>query len=173
MGRNIANQFKDIVMGGVKTHAYNELSRLMRIGAIELLDLESEIEGFYSITGNLHKSLAVGIYYNGTLEDIVYMKGDKPTMLSLAEGQPYPYNKPYYGGKHHKGTYVGEIGEGGKDGVKEANDFLHGFDPENKNGFSLVVVAGMEYAEFVETKRNHDVLSNLADQASSIIGSLK
>lgn len=172
MSSGLDKQFKAII-GNLKSFVYKELSRLMRTGAIELLDLESDIEGFYSITGNLHKSLAVGIYYDGALVDIVYMKGDEPTMRSLAEGQPYPYDKPYYGGKYHKGTYVGEVGEGGKDGAEEASAFLHDFNPENKKGFSLVVVAGMEYAEFVQFKRGHDVLSNLMDQTTVIIGSLK
>lgn len=173
MAGKIAEQFKDIVINGANAYAYDRLSYLMRIGAVELLDLESDIEGFYSITGNLHKSIAVGIYYDGVLNDIVYMKGDEPTMKSLAKGQPYPYNKPYYGGKHHKGTYVGEFGEGGQDGKEEAEKFLNDYNPTNKDGFSLVVVAGMEYSEFVEMKNGHDVLSNLADQAPVIIGSLK
>lgn len=172
MVNSLVEQFANI-KGNLLSIVHNNISRLLRTGAVELLDLEADIEGFYSITGNLHKSIAVGIYYKGALVDIVYMKGDEPTMRSLAEGQPYPYDKPYYGGKYHQGTYVGEVGKGGKDGQEEANAFLHDYSPENKSGFSLVVVAGMEYAEFVEMKRGHDVLSNLVDQAPVLIGSLK
>jgi hypothetical protein len=42
----------------------------------------------------------------------------------------------------------------GDDGVKEGKDFLRSLIANNQKGLVLIVVAGMNYAAYVETKRN-------------------
>lgn len=167
---SIDKQFDEIIRNKILAIAKERLNKICASAAKAYMDEIDIARGFFDVTGNLYQSFAVGIYYDGSLVDVVRVGGKDPLMTSLAEGQVFPF-RYYYSGQAVSGRpYIGEVGDGYQWGPEESEEFLRGFKPMNKKGFSLVVVAGMDYAEFVESKANHDVLSKLRDDAMIIFG---
>lgn len=123
---------------------------------------------YWDVTGNLYKSTAVGTYYNGMLQSIHNAPGPRPTRLTLAEGERYDLEHYYRdsGPLHSVAKYRGEYGEGGQDGPSAAVDLLYSLE-HNKGKYeqtwNLMLVAGVDYAKFVEAKKGHDVISSLRD----------
>ncbi len=123
---------------------------------------------YWDVTGNLYKSTAVGTYRNGELQSIHYAPGPNPTRLTLAKGERYPLDHYYRdsGPLHSITRYRGEYGEGGQNGPSTAEDSLY-FHERNKGKYDLtwnmLLVAGVDYAKFVEMKKGHDVISSLRD----------
>ncbi len=123
---------------------------------------------FKDITGNLYKSIAVGTYYKGELQSEHYAPGPEPTRRTLAVGEPYtlthfyraswPWRQQYYR------AYRGEYGDGGQSGPEEAENELiyreHGRSSRHAT-WQLLLVAGVDYAKYVEVKGGHDVISSL------------
>ena len=62
--------------------------------------------------------------------------------------------------------YRGEYGSGGKYGVSVAHRSLAQRHPSGT--YAIVAVVAMEYAKFVQNKRNHDVLTGLRDELPGI-----
>ena len=165
---SIDKQFDEIVKKKMMAIAKERLDKIC-VSAAKAYMEEIDIErGFFDVTGNLYQSFAVGIYYDSVLKGVVRVDGKDPLMPSLAEGQVFPFRLYYSGEAVSERPYIGETGEGYQWGPEESEEFLKDYKPANKKGFSLVVVAGMDYAEFVESKANHDVLSKLRDDAMII-----
>jgi hypothetical protein len=83
---------------------------------------------FRNRTGNLEDSYGYGVYKNGTIQGEPFITSPKAT-------------KP----------------NNGKYGYREARDFLNSYRPSS-DGWTLVVIAGMEYASFVQFYFDLDVL---------------
>lgn len=125
---------------------------------------------YNDVTGNLYKSTAVGTYYNGSLQSIHYAPGPEPTRLTLAAGERYNLDRYYRASFSFKDSgrkpYKGEFGEGGQNGPATAEDELL-YREHNKGRYDatwqMLLVAGVDYAKFVEVKKGHDVISSLRD----------
>lgn len=125
---------------------------------------------YNDVTGNLYKSTAIGVYYKGSLQSIHYAPGAQPTRPTLAKGETYNLDR-YYGSSFSfkdsgRKPYKGEYGEGGEKGPDTAEDLLyfkeHGYG-KYTTAWQMVLVAGVDYAQFVERKKGHDVISSLRD----------
>lgn len=122
------------------------------------------------VTGNLYKSTAAGTYYNGSLQSIHYAPGPDPTRPTLAKGERYNldryYRSPFSFKDSGRKPFKGQYGEGGEDGPSTAEDELlyheHGKGRYDST-WEFLLVAGVDYAKFVEVKRKHDVISSLRD----------
>lgn len=165
---SLEKQFRDNVVKAVLEEAIRRIHRVCVNAAKAYMEEIDTARGFFDVTGNLYQSFAVGIYLNGLLIGIERVSGDEPLMTSLEKGEAFPFERYYSGDDVEGKPYIGEIGEGNQWGPAVAEYFLRNHQPENKIGFSLVVVAAMDYAEFVESKANHDVLSKLRDDAEMI-----
>lgn len=121
------------------------------------------------VTGNLYKSTAVGTYYNGALQSIHYTPGPEPTRPTLAAGERYNLDKYYRSSFSFKDSgrrpYKGEYGEGGEYGPNAAWDELVSREHSKYQGMTwqMLIVAGVDYAKFVEIKRGHDVITSLRE----------
>lgn len=125
---------------------------------------------YNDVTGNLYKSTAVGTYYNGSLQSIHYAPGPEPTRPTLAKGERYNLDRYYRSSFSFKDSgrrpYKGQYGEGGQNGPSAAEDEL--LYHEHSKGrydhsWEFLLVAGVDYAKFVEVKRKHDVITSLRD----------
>ena len=137
---------------------------------------ESERE-FDHVTGNLWKSIAVGTFYKGTLMSIHHTPGPDPTRPTLAKGERYNLSH-YYGnpvpldmmgsGKKKRKPFRGRYGSGGQDGESAAEDALLSMELDGMGLFTwrLAIVAGVDYANFVEKHFGHNVISSLGQYMS-------
>lgn len=123
---------------------------------------------YHDVTGNLYKSIAVGVYYNGTLQTVHTSPGPDPKMPSLSRGQKYPY-KEYYDGTPVTRPYRGEYGKGGQWGPEAGENMLweqeFGGAPKGRRSMTwqLRLVAGVDYANFVQTVKGLDVMTGLRE----------
>ncbi len=117
------------------------------------------------VTGNLYKSTAVGTYYKGALQSIHATPGPEPTRLTLAKGERYNLDRYYRSSFSFKDSgrkpYKGQFGEGEQNGPATAEDALYYRENGKELTWQMLLVAGVDYARFVETKRDHDVISSL------------
>ncbi len=153
------------------------IGRLSAI-AYEMVSVYASTKDYHDVTGNLLNSFAVGIYHKGKLVNVVdaiNVGREPPTRPSLAKGERYNLSTYYSGkparrllqdGKTVTRPYVGEYGSGGKDGVSIARRSLSRKHPSAT--YALIAVVGMEYAKFVQNKRNHDVITSLRDELPGI-----
>lgn len=124
---------------------------------------------YNDVTGNLYKSTAVGTYYKGALQSIHTTPGPEPTRLTLEKGEKYNLDRYYRSSFSFKDSgrkpYRGQYGEGGQNGPATAEDELLYREHGSPSGatWQMVLVAGVDYAKFVETKRGHDVISSLRE----------
>ena len=137
---------------------------------------ESE-RGFDHVTGNLWKSIAVGTFYKGTLMSIHHTPGPDPTRPTLAKRERYNLSH-YYGnpvpldmmgsGKKKRKPFRGEYGKGGQDGESAAEDTLLSMELDDMGLFTwrLAIVAGVDYANYVEKHFGHNVISSLGQYMS-------
>ena len=107
------------------------------------------------VTGNAYTSVTIGVYQG---KKLVYANWNgkhvqKPTMTSLAEGQPYPLPEYYDGNSVNEeyGPYVGEYGSG-KQWGPQAGPWAIYSQRYNKDvagkGFSMIVAIPMSYAGY-------------------------
>lgn len=146
--------------------------------ALEMVQVYAGTKDYYDVTGNLLNSFAVGVYHKGKLVRIVDANDvgrEPPTRMSLAKGEKYNLSAYYTGapvihvmpdGKTISRPYQGEYGSGGQDGVSAAHRSLQQRHP--KSTYALIAVVAMQYAKFVQNKRNHDVMTTLRDEMPSI-----
>lgn len=140
--------------------------------ACEMLRIAYEKKDFISVTGNLINSFAVGIYYKGELQQMVTadtMKIDPPRRRSLRKGQTYPVTRWYdpvepYAGTKGTPAYQAETGRGGVSGREAAIRKLKEIHPWKRDTYAVIMVAPMEYADFVQTVHEHDVLTGVRDE---------
>lgn len=156
------------VIKKVRQETVVRMQRKMDHAAEMTMKAADRSRDYDDVTGNLYKSTAIGTYYKGSLQSIHYAPGPKPTRLTLAAGERYNLSKYYRSSFSIKNgkrrPYRGEYGEGGQDGPAAAEDIL--WYKEHNQGrydmtWQMLLVAGVDYANFVETKRNHDVISSL------------
>ena len=145
---------------------------------IDMVERYASTKDYHDVTGNLLNSFAVGVYHNGKINRIVDASSvglEPPTRQSLAKGELYDLTYYYSGkparhltedGKKLTRPYRGEYGSGGKDGVSVAHRSLIQRHPSGT--YAIVAVVAMEYAKFVQNKRNHDVLTGLRDELPGI-----
>lgn len=98
--------------------------------------------GFNNRTHNLEDSYGYAVYKDGVMQGDVFITNPKATQTVR-----------------------------GKSGHDEAIKFLKGYSAAT-NGFSVVVVAGMEYASFVEFYYGLDVLQSSQVQAEQVANKL-
>ena len=150
--------------------------KMERAASKVIAKAESE-RGFDHVTGNLWKSIAVGTFYKGTLMSIHHTPGPDPTRPTLAKGERYNLSH-YYGnpvpldmmgsGKKKRKPFRGEYGKGGQDGESAAEDTLLSMELDDMGLFTwrLAIVAGVDYANYVEKHRGHNVISSLGQYMS-------
>ena len=139
--------------------------------ACEMLKTAYETKDFISVTGNLINSFAVGIYYKGELQQMVTadnMRIASPKRKSLRKGQTYPVTRWYdpvepYAGTRDTPAYKAEIGRGGVSGRDAAIKKLKEIHPWKRDTYAVIMVAPMEYADFVQAEHGFDVLTGVRD----------
>lgn len=128
----------------------------------------SRYKDYNDVTGNLYKSTAVGTYYKGKLINTYHVPGPSPTRKTLARGERYNLEAYYNGWDTHLlgRPFVGQLGKGGEDGESAGEKKLLDSDKRNylrKDDLTwqMKVVAGVEYASYVEKVKKHDVLTGI------------
>ena len=167
---SLADQFslkaKDILG---RKHVKSIINKLTAV-AYDMVSIYASTKDYHDVTGNLLNSFAVGVYHRGKLVNVVDagdVGREPPTRPSLAEGESYdlpvyyseePSRKMLPFGEESR-SYTGEYGSGGKNGVNVARRSLSQRHPSGT--YALIAVVAMEYAKFVQNKRNHDVITSL------------
>lgn len=175
---SLAEQFalmaKDVLGRQTSESIIKKLSAVAR----DMVSVYASTKDYHDVTGNLLNSFAVGIYHRGKLVNVVDADDigrEPPTRPSLAKGEQYNLQTYYSGqpsthvmpdGKTVARPYRGEYGSGGKNGVDVARRSLLGRHPSGT--YALIAVVAMEYAKYVQNKRNHDVLTSLRGELPGI-----
>ena len=103
------------------------------------------------------------------MQTIHYAPGPDPTRVTLEAGERYNLDKYYRSPFSFKDSgrrpYKGEYGEGGEYGPNAAWDELVSREHSKYQGMTwqMLIVAGVDYAKFVEVKRGHDVTTSLRE----------
>ena len=166
---SLSEQFMNIEKK-IRQMAVVKMQQKMDHAAEMTMKAADKSRDYNDVTGNLYKSTAVGTYYNGSLQTIHYAPGPEPTRLTLAAGERYNLDRYYRSLFSFKDSgrkpYKGEFGEGGQNGPATAEDELlyreHG-KGGSEDTWQMLLVAGVDYAKFVEVKKGHDVISSLRD----------
>lgn len=164
------DEFMMNVTKRVRQEARAKMQQKMEAAAEATLAKADKHRGFDDVTGNLYKSIAIGTYYNGELQTIHHTPGPEPTRPTLAAGETYDQPRYYRGtmdvkwmkGKPFKGKY----GEGGQNGPATAEDALLYQEHSKGRGnatWQMSLIAGVDYANYVQTVRKHDVLTELRE----------
>lgn len=161
----------------IQQEAATKMQQKMDRAAAKVIAKANSEREFSHVTGNLWKSIAVGTFYQGELVSIHHTPGPDPTRPTLAKGESY--NLPYYygssvpldmmtSGKKRRKPFRGEYGEGGQDGERAAEDALFSMELDGMGMFTwrLAIVAGVDYANYVEKHRGHNVISSLGQYMS-------
>lgn len=110
-------------------------------------------ESWCDQTGNLRSSIGYLILKDGV--EIVDFGFDS------SYGKPQRKSKVEYTTKDGKTvSFMATIKGGGAEGAETGRRYARSLISANSNGFVLLVVAGMEYAEIVESRDNKDVLAS-------------
>lgn len=161
----------------VKEYTKEMMLENMEKMATEVLRTAYAERDFISVTGNLINSFAVGIYYRGELVRVVGaadMGIEKPVRVSLSPGEKLSVTRwwddvPIFPTKSGEpGKYIGNIGPGRVDGRQAAIQKLKSVKPWKRDTYSLIVVAPMVYADYVQDKMGHDVLTSVRDAMPQI-----
>ncbi len=106
-----------------------------------------EQAGVYrNITGNTRGSIAYGIYKDGVLKDIMFNDPSYILRSTLKKGERY-------------NDFVAPTGKTNYYGDRASEKFLQSYKPLSK-GISIVFVVGTYYAEYLERKRDLNVLTD-------------
>ena len=129
---------------------------------------------FHSVTGNTMNAYACGAYLDGMLKGFATSYdalNHEPVRMTLKKGEMY--DRPYYwGGDAVMGKpYTGETGDRHYWGQEEAYRFLQTHRPSGK-GWRYLVVVATDYAKYIETRKNADVITSLHDGFAAISGSV-
>ena len=161
---SLADQFAIMAKNVIGRKTTEAILEKLSLVAYDMVERYASTKDYHDVTGNLLNSFAVGVYHNGKINRIVDASSvglEPPTRQSLAKGELYDLTY-YYSGKPASGEY----GSGGKDGVSVAHRSLIQRHPSGT--YAIVAVVAMEYAKFVQNKRNHDVLTGLRDELPGI-----
>lgn len=163
---SLETQFQNIIKK-VRQESVTKMQSKMERAAEKVVQNASRYRDFHDVTGNLYKSIAAGTYYKGTLMTIHHTPGPSPTRATLAKGERYNLES-YYGGQSVTQLgrpYRGETGAGGERGEEKAEELLFDSSGDRSTGttWQLKVVAAVSYAKYVETAKQHDVITGLRD----------
>lgn len=168
----MADDVKSFIMNvqkKIRQQAAVKMQQKMEHAAAMVVAKADSERGFDNVTGNLYKSIAVGTFYKGNLESIYHTPGPNPTRPTLAKGETYNLARYYQSPVDIKMTgrkpFVGRFGRGGQSGADAAEDTLFSMEYDGiKNGMTwmLALVAGVEYANYVEKVKGHNVISSLS-----------
>ena len=170
---SLAEQFTAKFAKSIEAKCKKQALKILYNTACDLVSSYAETKDYHDVTGNMLNSFAVGVYNDGKLMYIVDAQDvarDEPMRRTLAAGEKY--DLPYYydgeevekdlpGGSKAK-PYVGEYGKGGQDGRMAARRSLAQRHPKSR--YALIAVVAVQYAKYVQNKKNHDVLTSMRDQ---------
>lgn len=132
------------------------IQRLATFGEMLLDDAKGAKRGWNSFTGNTITSLAFGVYENGSLTDIVFVSGVKPPVhAKIQNGETLYLENPYEGESR---AVTGRVDIYDAWGDETSVQTLSTLRPKNGNG--IIITTGTEYSEFLERKRDFNVLSD-------------
>lgn len=129
-----------------------DLKVAFQLACMEVVANAKRVNTYIDQTGNLRSSIGYVIYYNGKEIESSF------SATPAAKGAKYIQM-----GKNSKGEKYGHVketpGGTGQDGAEKGLAYARSIANESGNdGFVAVVVAGMEYALYVESK-GYDVLT--------------
>lgn len=150
--------------------AVSKMQKKMDHAASMTMKVADKLATFDDVTGNLYKSIGAGTYYKGELQSIHLTPGPPPLRPTLAKGEPFNldkyYDSPFSFKDSGREAFVGQYGEGGQIGPRAAEDLLFSIEHSMRatdSAWQIYLVAGVSYANFVEVKRKHDVITSLRD----------
>lgn len=127
----------------------------------------SELRGFRPLTGNLNNSLGVALYKDGKCIEAhgsIEITGKRPVRTTLKKGdlfwEPMTWNGNAMEGPLPKMDWVGDKNIWAD---VEVLKWLERYAPKKK-GFSYRIVSIVDYAKYLETKDNVNVLSDIVDR---------
>lgn len=135
MGVKMQGELPLANIADLEEQMYNAMVKIGEVG----VEYAVNMHGFQNQTFNLQDSYGYAIYYNGQMA-----------------GNPMMVDK--------KADYPKEVGGLTYSGREEGIKALEGFNPPEQ-GWSVVVVAGMVYASFVEEYYGLDVLLGSEQEA--------
>lgn len=169
---SIATEFNQKVIRGSRRIITARMNRMManaceNIMSSNVVTSLRENQVFYNVTGNLYKSIAAGAYYRGELINIATSPGKSPTRPTLKAGERYDLPQ-YYGGNKvgKKRAYRAPSDSpsmGGENGERAGEDALEWFSAPRSYTWMLRVVAGVNYASYVENVTGHDFMTNIRE----------
>lgn len=155
------------VFNNVNRKIYLRMIKLMHEAAMETMQEAYKLRGFKDVTKNLINSFAVGGYYQGDLLFMVTasdMGIDPPRRSSLKYKQ-----KAKIVGTDKWFVADDPKSKGGQNARSLARQILQSTHPPKRMTYALVIIAPMEYAEWVEKKKKHDVLSGVHNEMPAIV----
>lgn len=111
--------------------------------------------GFKNLTGNTITSFAYGIYIDKGLEQVGLYNGEKAIRSKLSKGEIF--RGIDYDGNERRG-FRADVDTDGGYGTDTSIKFLQNYVPNGK--YAIVFTTGTEYSEFLETRRNVNVLTD-------------
>lgn len=175
---SLAEQFSIMAKNVIGRRTTEAILEKLSAAALEMVQKYAATKDYYDVTGNMLNSFAVGVYHKGKLARIVDASDvgrEPPTRRTLAKGERYNLSAYYTGtpvihvmpdGKTVSRPFRGEYGSGGQDGVSAAHRSLQQRHPQST--YALIAVVAVQYAAFVQNKRNHDVMTAIRDELPSI-----
>lgn len=175
---NFSDQLFKRMFRNVKEYTIELMHQNMFYQACDLLRRAYEQKGFISVTGNLINSMAVGIYYKGKLLQAVTaetMNIAPPRRRTLKKKETFPVTSWYdsvdvYHSSSSKKVpvYVAPTGKKSESGREAAIRKLHEIHPWKRDTWALIMVAPLEYANYVQTVSGHNVLTAARDALPEI-----
>lgn len=164
------DEFMMNVTKRIRQEARVKMQQKMDSAASRTMAKADDARSFDDVTGNLYKSIGIGTYYNGALQSVHRAPGPEPTRPTLAKGETYDLPRYYRSSWDikwmRKRPFKGKVGEGGQNGPDTIEDTLlyneHG-KGRGDSTWQMSLIAGVDYAQFVQTVRKHDVISKLRD----------
>lgn len=127
-------------------------------------------KSWFDQSGNLRSSVGYIISHNG---NIVSSYGFDSGMGKAAHAKKVEYVTK----EGKKVSFTARIKAGGQEGAKAGKDLAEELIKRYSNDYVLVIVAGMNYAEYVEAMDNKDVLASTElwakDQVPKMLEKLK
>ncbi len=140
--------------------------------------LQDAIQGRVSLghnmTGNTVNAYVVAVYVRGILCHIETSAGGikRPLRKKLRAGEKYYAGKPRWDGDEQGRTFVAPVDTSGEAEADASIAFIESFKPDSKDGFTLVVCNGVEYAEYQEALCNIDTLTKNFNYARMFLPSM-
>lgn len=112
----------------------------------------------HNFTGNLLNSIVVCLYENGKPLEAFYAAEDgrvKSAIMPKMTARERPYS--FFSSGDYEGNrsvYKAEVSTNGGWGIDDAKEFFASFKPEGRNSFDVVVAYSVDYADWVQIKRN-------------------